>query len=116
MMQRVLFLIIVTISLPAYASYNDGFFGFLAVIFAIPVLIIGLYLTKKYYSKSWFKDRNFTIFYIVLWLLFTIMSISYSSHICIVTKKHNCHVNSSMGKIIRRSKQIRNQSHHSDTN
>ncbi len=77
--KRIILLILIIAPMPAYASYRDGFFGFLIVFIAAPVLIIGTFFTIKYYYKHWFTDRTFTIFYTVLWLLITAVSITVAS-------------------------------------
>lgn len=79
MIERLLFLLLLIVSLPAYASYRDGFFGFLIVIFAIPVMLVGIFLTTKYYSRNWFADRTFTLFYTLTWLFVTVLSIMLAS-------------------------------------
>ena len=79
MIERVFFLLLLIVPLPAYASYRDGFFGFLIVTFAIPILLVGIFLTTKYYSKKWLVDRNFTIFYTLTWLFLTGLSIILAS-------------------------------------
>jgi len=79
MIERILLLLFLISPLPTYASYRDGFFGFLIVTYAMPIFIIGIFLTIKYYSKKWFADRKFTMFYTSIWLFITILSIILAS-------------------------------------